>query len=217
MFDLGLDKLRSDIDSEHSCISVKALCQCSEDKTEFLSLQSAYPLDDITTNFNIMMSSQSILFQSIWKKHMAGAIAAVERKERAELTIEDIKTVLWEPAFKECNYLLDALHDRSIKLSEADSYFKDIQEEMTDQIQKLNFAVHKCVNPHEDVNVLWIDDAVQHIQDYWSLLTLSDQANEVMVLRTKLKLNDGNFEAIQTIASQVSYFMIMSSYQYCKE
>ncbi len=130
-------------------------------------------------------------------------------KERAELVIEEIRTVLWDGSFEVCNYLLDSLHDRNIKLSEVDHYFRPIEEDLPEQLQKLSTGVHNCINPGKSTDFKWIGDVVQHVKDYWSLLTLSEEAKAVIVLKTKLSLT-GSFTAIEALTDQV-YSIIPSN------
>lgn len=209
---IGLDLLRSEIDFDHRSAPINSLCQSIEGKVCFFSLLSAVPLDDITEMFAVMMSVQSTLFQDIWRKHMKNAAASVKQKKRAELTIEDIRIVIWDKTFQECNYLLDSLHDRSIKLFEVDSYFKSIQQqELVWQLKRLNAGVVKCVRLDESHNLLWIDGVVKHIHDYWSLLELSKAARVVIQLKTKLCLT-GDFKAIDTLANEVKSDIVITVY-----
>ena len=173
-----------------------------ENKIEFLSLKHALPLDEISDNFSVM-SSQSILFQEIWGGHMK--LAATSQQE---LTIEAIKSVLWDPTFTECNELLDTLQDRSIKLHEVDRFFRDSKhEDIAFQLRELSTSIHKCVcADRTKCNLRWIGGAVQHICDYQSLLTLSKAASVVLTLKAKLSLT-GNFKAVETLAKEVRIFI----------
>ena len=197
---IGLDQLLSDIASDWINSPINTLCLCSKDKTHFLSPKSALPLYDIDEKFEIMMSTHSILFHEIWEKHMENAAASVKQNDRAKLTIEDIKTVLWDGTFMECNNLLNSLQDRSIQLSLADLYFRPLQLDLRRQIEKLSTGVLECLGKPD--NIQWIDSVVQHIQDYWSLSTVSEQAKDVITLKTKLSLS-GVFKPIETLAKQV--------------
>lgn len=198
-----MDQLLSEINTDHDLVCISALCHSVEDKVEFLSLKPALPLDEISDKFAVMMSTQSILFQEIWGRHMKLAATSVKRKEQLELTIEDIKCVIWDPTFTECKKLLDTLHDRSIKLAEVECYFRNSRhEDMTWQLRELSTSVHKCACADRPNNSRWIDGVVQHICDYQSLLTLSKAATIVLTLKTKLSLT-GDFKAIETLAKEV--------------
>lgn len=149
-----------------------------------------------------MRCTQSPLFLEIWEKHKKKAATAVQRKERSKLVIEDIKTVLWIPTFEECVYLLKSLHDRSILLEDIDKYFESIKQEMNWHLKKLNTGIRQCGNTQTPESGQWIDKAVEHINEYWSLLTLSKAAEIVIELKNKLGLT-GDFKAIERLAYQV--------------
>ncbi len=197
----GLDQLRAEVQYDHTTTPIKDLCVI-EDGIVFSSIKCALPLDGIRQQFNIMSSVHSTpFFREIWVKHMKKAAASVKRNERAELTVEDIKTAIWDPAFRECNYLLESLRDRSIKLIEVDCYFKT-REERKLQLQRLCSGVCKCISPDKWSDFGWIDDAIIHMESYWSLLNLSKAARVVMELKARLDLS-GDFEDIETLAIEV--------------
>lgn len=206
---IGLAQLRLEVGANHSNAKVNTLCHSNGDQAKFLSLQSAMPLESIRKNFSSIVSGNSGLFQVIWQKHMKNAALSVRRKEKTKLAIPDIVTAIWEPTFLECTTLLDTLYYRSIKLVEVDHYFKSMQQNMKWELETLCTGIHLCVQSHEQNNLRWIDGVVQHIEDYWSLLTLSKAAGVVMELKNKLNLS-GDFKAIETLANQVSSFSAKS-------
>ncbi len=193
-----MDELRSEIDSNHKSSPINSLCQCVEEGPVFLSLQTALPLDNIIVNFDNIINAQSGLFQDIWGKHMKNS---AKKNERGKLTIEDIKVAIWDPTFMECVSLLNSLCDRSILLVDVDSYFKSIKQDMKWELRRLNAGICKCDSSQTSSNT-WIDDIVQLINEYWSLLTLSKAASVVITLKNKLCLT-GDFKAIETLADQV--------------
>ena len=198
IFDItGLDELRLAIDCDHSFVSMKSLSQSTGKEVTYLLPESAVPLGDIDVKLDIMLSSKSVLFEHIWEKQKNTAAASIER-----LVIEDIRTVLWENSFKECNCLLDSLIDRSIKLGDVNFYFRPIENRMERELQKLCSGVQSCANPGQVKSTAWIDNLIRHIQDFWSLLTLAEEAKAMMALKSKLLLTD-DFEAVLTLSNQV--------------
>ena len=199
---IGLKELQSEIDSDHSSKPINTLCQKSGGEVTFLSLRSASPLDFFSEKFDIMTSTLSSLFQVIWEKHMKNAANSVKREEREDVTVNDIKILIWDKAFEECDYLLSSLKDRTMKLDEVDGYFRSIKmKELTWQLRRLCSGVHKCVGTYQG-DEAWIDSAVQHIKDYWTSLTLSKAAAVVITLKNKLCLT-GDFVVVETLANQV--------------
>lgn len=173
----------------------------TEDRTSFLSLQSAFPLDEITVKFDIMFRSFSTsLFHEMWQDHMKKAATAVKRRERSELTIEDIKTAIWNPAFDESIHLLTSLRDKSIKLAEVDRYFSRIEDRKM-QLMQLHTGVQRACST-KVTSTEWINDAIYCMEQYWSLLNLASAAETVITLKEKLRLT-GDFSLIETLANQV--------------
>ena len=191
-----MDQLLIGIDFDYSSAPIKDLWQCADDVISFLSPESALPLGDIDFKFDIMISSESTLFQMIWKKQVESAAASIEK-----LSLQDIRTVLWEYSFKECNDLLDSLNDRSIMLSEVEKYMRPVEDNIRGELEKLSTSLHKCVDSDQE-NKFNLDGVVQHINDLWSLLILTEEARAVMELKEKLSLH-GDFNTVLTLTNQV--------------
>lgn len=195
----GLNQLLCDVNSDKKLAPINTLCMLTGNTATFLSPQSALPLCDIDVKFDTMLSCESTLFLEIWKEHMK---SASEKTGKSVLTIEEIKTVLWDGTFEACHCLLQALQDRSIKLSEVDHYFRRIKDEFPEQLRKLNLGLHKCIDPNKQIDSSWINDCVHHIRDYWSLLTLSQEAKAILKLKSRLSLTN-DFTAIKALTDQV--------------
>ena len=90
MIYIGLDQLLYDIHRDWNSSSINSLCQCIGDKIVITSPESALPLDNMDVMFAIMLASRSRLFILIWEQQMKNVAASIERKERADLKIEDI-------------------------------------------------------------------------------------------------------------------------------
>ena len=194
-----MDQLRAEITKDNSKTPIKALCvKKSENFT--LSLESAIPLDNIIIKFGIMNFSE--LFRKIWNEHMKTA-ATTKQEAGSELTIPDIKTEIWEPAFTECKTLLDSLRKRTIQLSTVDRYFKSVDQKET-MIKSLYAGVEKCMsNRVHDHDTHWIAIAIDLMEKYWPLCELSKEADIVLELKKDLVLT-GDFTLIETLAKQVS-------------
>ena len=186
---------------------IKDLCVKKAENFNFLSLESAIPLDDMKIKFDIMLRQNfSELFSKIWKDYMKTA-ATAKRKSGSDLTIPDIKTEIWEPAFTECQTLLDSLRERTIQLSVVDRYFKSVDHKKR-MIQSLYVGVEKCMNNEvRDHDPRWITVAVDLMDKYWSLRELVEVADVVLNLKGKLGLT-GDFTLIETLAKQVCLIYI---------
>ena len=133
---------------------------------------------------------------------MKKAAVLIASQEEPELTIEDIRTQIWDPTFEECTRLLESLHDRSIQLVDVDRYFSQIKDKET-QLHCLHDGITECEGGvRQKEKYEWIVTAVKLMEEYWSLLKLADAARTVMTLKDKLNLS-GDFSLIQTIADEV--------------
>ena len=194
-----MDQLLAEIKKDTSKTPIKVLCVKKAEKFSFLSLESAFPLDDIKIKFDIMLKQN--LFSKIWNERMKTA-ATAKRKSGSELIIPDIKTEIWEPTFIECQTLLDSLRERTIQLSAVDRYFKSVDQKKR-MIQSLYAGVEKCMNNGvHDHDPRWITVAVDLMDRYLSLCELAEVADIVLNLKGKLGLT-GDFTLIETLSIQV--------------
>lgn len=199
----GLGELKAAITADQHDIPINELWKFENEKMVYLSLQSAIPLDEIALNFDIMFRKFSTnLVHAIWESHM-NAASQISK----ELTIMDIKTKIWEPTFLECLGLLESLHDRSIKLVDVDRHFSKIKEKEK-ELRCLNDGVLMCLgDAKENQNLDWIHTAVKLMEEYWTLLSLAEAAKILITLKDRLSLS-GDFSLIQTIAEEVSIFLL---------
>ena len=180
--------------------SINTLCKRNDDNEVcFIALKAASPLNMIITKFDIMNRLNSTgLFIRMWNARMKNA------KSQSELSIQSIKTDIWDPCFQECQTLLNSLRDKTILLSRVDHYFKGV-ENIKAQLRTLHAGVHLCAPEQaskKDVSDIY--SAVDRIEKYWSLCRLATAAETVMDLKEKLVLT-GDFSLIETLAMQVCY------------
>ena len=207
LFYVGKDQLIEEIQAiMDGNISINTLCRREKPQNTivFISLKAASSLDDITKKFDILNSSA--LFNTLWNKHMTRAEIKFA-KSHSQLTIQNIKTDIWDPCFQECQKMLSSLCNKTMLLSEVDHYFSssdDIENTQT-QILVLYKSVQQCAPDRTDIKDHdLISDAVKCMEKYWSLCRLNKVAKVVMNLKSTLKLT-GDFSLIETLATKVSY------------
>lgn len=205
----GLNQLKQELRSDHSKKYINALCTKTGDKFKFSCFQSAAPLEDIKIHFDLMFQKYPTeTFCNIWEAHMRKA-------SKSEMCIEDIKTHVWEPTFRECTILLESIYNKTIELSQIDHYFKPFknQKKREKELMLLHSGISQCIGERVDSNnVSWVHVAVDLMEKYWSLHTLADAANIVLTLRDSFSLT-GDFGLIETLAQQVYYCVLM----FCKD
>ena len=132
-------------------------------------------------------------------------------KANSELTISDIVTKIWNPAFEECCRLLDSLSNCSITLQEVDDRFLRFNNNISMikfHLEQLHRGVEECHNRKLPPGCPpWIHSAVEHMQQYWTLSRYAKAAQTVLELRDMLNLT-GDFSLMETIAKKVFKILI---------
>ena len=196
---LGLAELKDELDQDFDLNPMKSLC-ISNGPSQFQNccFLTAVPLDPIMEKYDFMSRCYpNDLFPRIWLQTSYHA-----SKANSELTISDIVTKIWTPAFEECCRLLDSLKDCSIKLREVDDCFNN-SNKIKFQLGQLHRGVEECLNGKPLAqSPPWIDSAVERMQQYWTLCCYAKAAQTVLEVRDKLKLT-GDFSLMEAIAEKV--------------
>ena len=140
----------------------------------------------------------SDLFVTGWKAAMK---AAVRSNGGAALTLADIHSKVWEPAFRNCQSLLDKLYNRSMKLSRIDGYFKQHEHDLETQLASLFAGVNACLGKAK--SGAWIGGVVRRIHDYWQLCNYRKAASAFLDLKKALNLQKGDFSDVKKLATEV--------------
>ncbi len=200
---VGLDELRTQLGQNFDHARIRSLCEShgSASQMTFHSFQSAAPLDPIKVKYDFLARHyQNDLFHRIWE-HTSMAAAKV-----TELTIQDIVTRIWKPAFEECCRILESLKGRTMKLREVDNRFKryDDPGKIKSHLENLYKGIELCFGRSQPSASTpgWIRSAVESMQQYWTLSRYAKAAQTILELRKRLELT-GEFSIMETIATQV--------------
>lgn len=165
----------------------------------FDCFKMARPLEPIFKKFNILsLQHQSVLFQNIWTQTKRNAV-------NQEITIPDVNK-LWNPVFRECIELIKGICSRHITLKKVDYYFHDWETRLIQQeIYQLYRALEACGVKWEKEGG-WIEKAVEHMKQYWSLLDQAEAAKTILELKDRLAIT-GNFAIIENVAKSDTKLM----------
>lgn len=204
---IGLDELRTQLGQNFDHARIRSLCESggSTSHMTFCSFQSAAPLDPIKIKYDFLARHyQNDLFHRIWER------TSINAAKVTELTIQDIVTEIWEPAFEECCRILESLKGRTMKLHEVDDRFKRYSdlEKIKSHLENLYKGIELCFDRSQQSasSPGWIRSAVESMRQYWTLSRYAKAAQTVLELRRRLELT-GEFSIMETIATQVrNYF-----------
>ena len=193
---IGLHELKEELKKDFSVEKINTLCARKGQKITVIWFQSAGSLSAFADKFYLMSHKHtSGLFTVGWRAAMNAAVHS-----GAVLTLADIHSKVWEPAFRNCQSLLQDLHDHSMKLARIDVYFKQHQSDLEMQLRKLFAGVNACLG--ENKSGAWIRGVVCRIYDYWHLCNYRNAATAFLQLRDNLGLK-GDFRNVEILATEV--------------
>lgn len=193
----GLHELKQELKKDFSREKINTLCTRKGKKITVICFQSAGSLSAFADKFYLMNQEHtSDLFTVEWREAMHAALHS-----GAALTVADIHPKVWVPAFRNCQFLLDELHDCSMKLSRIDVCFRQHKHDLELQLKKLFLGVNACLG--ENKNGGWIKGVVRRIHDYWHLYNYQKAATTFLQLRDVLSLK-GDFRNVEILATEVS-------------
>ena len=199
---VGLQQLRNQLKTNYDDRNIKSLCSSDgARKLIFHCFQSAGKLHSIAEDFDrIAHIYGNDLFSKIWQNHVKAA-----ERQNAQVQIDDIVTLMWNPTFTKCKTLLDSLYSRTIKLYEVDEYFQSYQSNQLDQLKtvltSLIKGVNACSHRHDEIPT-WLTGVVCTIQEYWTLCKHATAAATFLELQKELQLS-GNFHLVERLATKV--------------
>ena len=142
----------------------------------------------------------SAMFSIIWSETMTYA-----HHSNPDMTINDVGLKVWEPAFTQCQQLLEQMHIGSITLSEVHRHFSQYKGEklrLERELQNLFCGVNACHRECRDSS--WIHQTAARMMEYWRLCENLATANSFLKLRNSLELTKGDFKNVERISKDVS-------------
>jgi len=181
---IGLPQLKEELQNNLNLEKINTLCVTDYKKAMVIYFQSAGSLNAFAAKFYVMTQKYiSILFVTEWEAAMN---AAVRSSAGAALTLADIHSKVWDPAFCNCQSLLQELHDRSMKLANIDVCFRQHEHDLEMQLTSLFAGVNACLG--ETTTGAWIKGVVYRVHDYWHLPSYCKAANAFLDLKKALNL-----------------------------
>ena len=181
-----------------------------EEVSLFELLEITRPLESMSYSYVVISKKHANgIFDRVWTERITDLVAA------GSVSVSDITSKLWQPTVTKCTDLLTTLQKRTMTLSVVDQYFQPYfnnkEAALNDMINLFNgLRQHVKTFGEPKMEERRIREAVDVVQQYWSLRTYSDAAKICLELKEKLKLT-GNFDIVNVLASQVRYRFVSTT------
>ena len=181
-----------------------------EEVSLFKLLEITHPLESMLSSYVVISGTYANgIFDRVWNERMTDVDTG------GSVSLSDITSKLWEPTITKCTDLLTTLQKRTMTLSVVEQYFQPYfnnkEAAIKDMVNLFNGLRHNVKTFGEPkMEERRIREAVDVVQQYWSLRTYSDAAKICLELKEKLKLT-GNFDIVNVLASQVRYRLVSTT------
>ena len=141
----------------------------------------------------IMEEYKTVISQYIWNCHV--------QKHSEVLSLPEIATKVWAPAFTEIQHLIKKFYKWSITIKEIDVYLKNISSQNLEQaIQALVEGCNLCLD--KTIPTAWISNFVVSVKHYRDVCKAQSAARLVLAAKDALML-EGDFEDLRIFNSKV--------------
>jgi len=191
-----MDELSAELDKDYDNISICELCDIVDGKLQLSCLKSARSLDSFVDQFEILMHSTPEIFIKKLRK-VKGKVLGSNQPSNS-IDIDDILELIWQPAFRFCEELLESIYHSTKTLQSIDKHLKCFSSTLFQELNHLSRDVSKCLNrDHSPQTVRSIKRAVEKIQIYWDLCEYQNGARMFLELKSILNL-DVDFRFIES-------------------
>lgn len=196
---VDLSILDKDLTMDISMSPISSLCHLEGSTMVYDHFQCAASLFHILPHFTLLVKShQTKTFEKFWQSQVA------ELKEKGALKFQDVADIIWKVVFDKTSQYLNSLKDRSISLVLVDRLLIDHsvnRNKLETEFKALEEGISKCKGLTSDPS--WIEDCIQRILEYFSLLDQASAATIFLKLKTVLSLK-GDFKVVEELADNVS-------------
>ena len=191
--------MKTEFATNYSEMPINQLCTSEGEDVSFHCFQQAKSLEPILKYFYFFHDAYpSDVFQKVWKSKLT----EVSRLKQT-LSFSGVVDLIWRPVATTCCQLVESVRDRSILLRDVDRYFSEFRgQHVYDHLLSLYKAIEACHGRHTDTGG-WVREAVNHMEEYWSLCEQAEAANTVLGMKRSLHLT-GDFSTIEDVASRVT-------------
>ena len=181
---------------DYKSVNIKDLCTRQHGSNiEIVCFPTSQVLLSFAWKFKNLRNSS--LFFKAW------TISLEEAKvKNTNLSVSDLESVVWAPAFQYCQKLLRKLRDLSITLGEVDRCFQDFTEdEITFEIKHLSV----CLMQQQSSDG-WVQEGVCKIVEYRKLCSYRNVATSFLKLKGLLGISEADFRDVEKVSTEVCLF-----------
>ena len=195
---LGIQGAIKELQMNKETRQICSLCTLSGSEVKVICFRKAQCLLSFAENFHVMnVKNNSDIFFSLWSSTMKKAHA-----DNPDMGIADIEKHVWKPTLNRCQNMLEQLHDKSMTLTDVDTYFLDYRKGgLERELKQLFKGVNQCC--HKSPSGDWINHTVHLIESYWKLCNSYKAANCLLELRNVLELTKGDFRTLDILSTKV--------------
>ena len=198
---VGLKELEAELKKNINKVAISTMCVRNEkgDK-KVICFLSAGSLLKFASDFEVVSGQKygSDMFIETWKRHLQQAIT-----DDAELSLDNIFQIVWQPCVEECRKLLQSLIELTMKLSDVDIILGHHKARLETQLQLLFKGITEITKKSDNPSL--IDRAARRIRDYWNLRRYQEGADTFLRLKNSLGLIRGDFRLVERLSQQVIY------------
>ena len=178
-------------------MNINKLCQITDSEVSFISFRSSQEIEPILVDF--------VIFFRLYPNKFIQYFLEYALQNSTNLSIKEFLPVVWKPVYNRCCSLIDCIRDKSIRLEEVHEIYKKYvgkKEDVKPHLHLLHSALELCHGKEARTKPeAWLEDAVDHMENYLALQKQSNTASLLLELKTKLNLS-GDFTVVNIVANQ---------------
>ena len=201
----GSEHFLETLDVNYENIPMKIVFSTDNEKSLARLLDETAPLESMLNGYEYLAHIHVChMFNRVWQDKVKAL------PHEGTLSVEEIRTKLWDPVVEKCTELLTTLQKCTMTLAVVDDYFglykRAINAAIDDMVKLLDgLNIHQARPEERNKEILKIEKGVNLVQQYWSLRIYANAAKTCLSLKESLKL-EGDFKMVQMLAKQVNGF-----------
>ena len=201
----GSEHFLETLDVNYESTPMKVVFSTDNEKSLTRLLDETAPLESMLNGYECLAHTHvCLMFNRVWKDEVKAL------PHESTLSVEEIRTKLWDPVVEKCSELLTTLQKCTMTLAVVDDYFglykRDENAAIDDMVKLLDGLNEHHSRPEErKKDILKIEKGVNLVKQYWSLRIYANAAKTCLSLKESMKLQ-GDFSMVQMLAKQVCFF-----------